>query len=342
MKRQPTKKRFAVGAAVRVLMPGVNGVVMQTGDEITAMGEYWHVIRTAHGERKEPGSNLELIPKPIGGEQESTARTERSPAHAEDESEVATHTSPLVFISHSSKDEALALALVELLRAGLGLLANQIRCSSVDGYRLPVGVNSERKLREEVNAAKVVIGLITPSSLSSYFVMFELGARWGTDLFLAPLLAGVKASQLSGPLNLLNALSANNDAQLCQLLSDISKTQGLTLQDTSAYLRHVAAVKLLADDIKSEPSNPVANPIAQPEPEIWQVGTTNYYYVGGKGPYCQPCYDLNHKLITLMPGQDYAGGFGRKCEVCNKVFMEGPRKMPLRQTQVRGSGTPWS
>ena len=68
MKRQPAKKRFAVGADVRVVMPGVNGVVIQTSDEIAAMGEYWHLIKTKHGERKEPGCNLELIPKPIGGE----------------------------------------------------------------------------------------------------------------------------------------------------------------------------------------------------------------------------------------------------------------------------------
>jgi len=96
-----------------------------------------------------------------------------------------------VFISHSSKDAGLALALIELLKGGLGLLSDQIRCSSVDGYRLPVGVNTEAKLREEVNEARVVIGLITPSSLSSAFVMFELGARWGANQFLAPLLAGV-------------------------------------------------------------------------------------------------------------------------------------------------------
>jgi hypothetical protein len=42
----------------------------------------------------------------------------------------------LIFISHSSKDEVLAQALVELLQSGLGILASQIRCSSVDGYRL--------------------------------------------------------------------------------------------------------------------------------------------------------------------------------------------------------------
>jgi hypothetical protein len=64
-------------------------------------------------------------------------------------------------------------------------MANQIRCSRVDGYRLPVGVDTQVKLREEVNAAKVVVGLITPSSLNSHYVMFELGARWGANLFFA-------------------------------------------------------------------------------------------------------------------------------------------------------------
>jgi hypothetical protein len=267
-----------------------------------------------------------------------------TPPDATAESKPTTHQGPLVFISHSSKDEKLVMALVELLKTGLGLLANQIRCSSVDGNRLPVGVNTESKLREEVNAAKVVIGLITHSSLSSNFVMFELGARWGANLFLAPLVAGIRAGELSGPLRLLNALSANSEPQLCQLLADISKPLGLTLQDTSAYLRHVMEVKVLADAITSTPPNPVsANPVLQAsEPEIKQVGTTNYYFVGDKGPYCQPCYDLNHKLITLMPGQDYVGGFGRKCEVCNKVFMEGPRKTRTPTTQVRGSGGQWN
>src|SRR6266478_3155499 len=173
----------------------------------------------------------------------------------------ATHRGLLVFISHSSKDADLALALIDLLKTGLGLQANQIRCIRVDGYRLPVGVNTEDKLREEVNAAIVVVGLITPSSLDSYYVMFELGARWGANLFLAPLLAGVKASELSGPLGLLNALSASSDAQLHQLIEDISKRLALPLQPVASYVRHVSAVKALVDNIPTpavtQPSAPV-------------------------------------------------------------------------------------
>jgi hypothetical protein len=174
----------------------------------------------------------------------------------------ATHRGLSIFISHSSKDADLALALIDLLKAALALTADQIRCSSVDGYRLPVGVNTEAKLREEVNAAKIVVGLITPNSLSSYYVMFELGARWGANLFLAPLLAGVKASELSGPLSLLNALSARTDAQLHQLLEDIANKLGLSVQPAASYVRNVTAVKAIADAI----GNPTATPQATAAP----------------------------------------------------------------------------
>lgn len=57
------KKRFAVGAKVRVKLPGVSAVVIQLDDDPSALGEYWHRVQTEHGERREPGSNLELVPK---------------------------------------------------------------------------------------------------------------------------------------------------------------------------------------------------------------------------------------------------------------------------------------
>jgi len=197
---------------------------------------------------REHSRYLEKGPEPILNAFEQKVATESSllsldPTSPTLETTPATHRGLLVFISHSSKDADLALALIDLLQAALGLLAEQIRCSSVDGYRLPVGVNTESKLREDVNASKVVIGLITPSSLSSHYVVFELGARWGSRLFLAPLLAGVGSKELSAPLSLLNALSANNEAQLHQLVEDVSKQLEIPLQRVAAYVRHVSIVK---------------------------------------------------------------------------------------------------
>jgi hypothetical protein len=39
------KKRLAVGAEVRVKLPGLNGIVTQLDASPTVMGEYWHTVR---------------------------------------------------------------------------------------------------------------------------------------------------------------------------------------------------------------------------------------------------------------------------------------------------------
>jgi hypothetical protein len=242
--------------------------------------------------------------------QDLEARTDRGPKSMES----STHQGILVFISHSSKDAPLALALIELLTSGLGLQSHQIRCSSVDGYRLPVGVNTETKLREEVNASRVVIGLITPNSLASAFVMFELGARWGANQFLAPLLAGVKPSELTGPLSLLNALSSNNEAQLHQLLRDVSKQLGLTLQDPASYVRYISAVRQFSQDI---PVSPAVRHSAKDL--VFEEGV--YWKSGGNGkreePYCPVCYDSENEKIHLTAGAT-RGTY--ECGVCKNGF----------------------
>ena len=59
-----SNKRFAVGARVRIINPGINGEVIKADDSPSVLTEYWHTIQTTGGERREPGSNLELIPTP--------------------------------------------------------------------------------------------------------------------------------------------------------------------------------------------------------------------------------------------------------------------------------------
>lgn len=75
------RQRFDVGASVRVKNPGVNGVITQLDSSPTAMGEYWHTIDTEHGERREPGCNIELVPAPLTNMRRITA-----PTRAPDES----------------------------------------------------------------------------------------------------------------------------------------------------------------------------------------------------------------------------------------------------------------
>jgi hypothetical protein len=126
----------------------------------------------------------------------------------------------------------------------------------------------------------------------------------------------VAAQVLSNTLAILKTVreqaKVSKDAELKSHISE--------LYDSVLSLKE--AVMLVTDE-----NNQLRGRIAELErppskPEIKQVGLTNYYFDGEKGPFCQPCYDVNGKLIPLAPQNLYAGGTGRKCEVCNKVFFE--------------------
>lgn len=160
---------------------------------------------------------------------------------------VGTHGSVLrmvdVFISHSGEDSWLAGQLVNLLRSSLGLRSRQIRCTSVDGYRLPAGADVDEQLRKEVLASRVFVSILSPSSLGSVYVLFEIGARWGTSQPLFPLLApGMEPGALRDPLSGLNALSCKSAGQLHQLVSDMATTLGMEPEPPEVYESNIETI----------------------------------------------------------------------------------------------------
>ena len=145
-------------------------------------------------------------------------------------------TSMRVFISHSSEDSGIASALIDLLRAALNLSASDIRCTSVDGYGLQGGISTDERLRSEVHDAEVFIGLVSQHSMASAYVVFELGARWGSGKRLIPLLKpGTAPSILGGPLHGIHALSCNSTGQLHQLVSEIGQALRIQPDAAAAY-----------------------------------------------------------------------------------------------------------
>jgi len=162
-----------------------------------------------------------------------------------------------IFISHSHKDVEIAKGLIELLRAALNLKVEDIRCTSVDGYRLPAGISTDEQLKSEIHDSSVLIGLISPASISSYYVLFELGARWGANKPLIPLISNSKgADLLKGPLHGINALNANEEAQLFQLISDLGNQLSIKPENPNSYQTYIRKLtKLTTDGIEAESDN---------------------------------------------------------------------------------------
>ena len=148
-----------------------------------------------------------------------------------------------IFISHSSTDRELAALLVDLLRSSLNLPAEAIRCTSVEGHRLAGGAATDSALRKDIRDCEAFIGLISATSIESAYVLFELGARWGAERHLLPLLAPTAdAAILRGPLSGLNALNCSSTADLQQMIHEIAGVLKISVEKPAAYQRHIEQI----------------------------------------------------------------------------------------------------
>jgi hypothetical protein len=158
-----------------------------------------------------------------------------------------------IFVSHSGHDSGLARALVDLLRAALRLSSSDIRCTSVDGYRLPVGMPIADKLRAEVHDAEALIALLTRNSLASSYFLFELGARWGAKRPLYPLYAGgATPHDVNAWLGDFHGASLGVTAQIMQFIRELADSLRLAPDSADSYL---GAVQQLVSESEKAAAN---------------------------------------------------------------------------------------
>jgi len=137
----------------------------------------------------------------------------------------------------------LAQALTDVLRIALNLDAREIRCTSALEYGLDFGADTNRQLQMEVVSAPVFVGLITRSSIESSWVLFELGARWGQQRVLLPVLAaGSDVTVLPAPIRHLLAAHCDDENQLIRLVEQIARELGKDAPSLASYRRQLTAV----------------------------------------------------------------------------------------------------
>jgi hypothetical protein len=205
-----------------------------------------------------------------------------------------------IFISHSSADAKAAEALASLLRVALSIPASSIRCTSSLAHSLPFGVDSVETLRDEVSAAAVVVGLVTPSSTESHWVLFELGARWGLKKPLFSILArGADYGLLPAPIRRNHALKVDpaEPARVVKLVEQVAALLRLKTQASWEYEKFqedfiAACVEPREPTPESTPGSLSALDAFKARYRYEETVCWKYDETGKRdGPYCPSCVD---------------------------------------------------
>ncbi|HEY7494239.1 MAG TPA: hypothetical protein VIH59_24450 [Candidatus Tectomicrobia bacterium] len=75
----------------------------------------------------------------------------------------------MLCISHSSDDLRVVETLVDLCRSALTISPDRLCCTSLDGYRLPIGARIDEQLRREVHETEAFVGLVSHRRLRSMY-----------------------------------------------------------------------------------------------------------------------------------------------------------------------------
>ena len=165
-----------------------------------------------------------------------------------------------IFISHSSSDAEIARLLIEIVRKAFNIPSERIRCTSVPGYKLKAGATTDDEIKKEIFTSKAFIGLLTREIFSSAYVLFELGARWGANLPLIPLICDkAGAALLNGPIKNINALSAVDSSDMLQFLHDLGETLSLEPENPSGYISDIEKLKKIITYTENIPKVEIIN-----------------------------------------------------------------------------------
>ncbi|MFP5288684.1 MAG: toll/interleukin-1 receptor domain-containing protein [Thermoanaerobaculia bacterium] len=172
---------------------------------------------------------------------------------------------PRIFISHRHKDKALVAALLNVLNTAFQVEKHDIRCTSVHPYRLPAGERTPDRLQAEISRAKAVLGVLTPDTKESSYVLFELGASWGQKVLTFPLLAkGAQQEHIPPPISDRHPIDLTQADDCLQLLDDLEDVTGFSRRQ--AVDEKVAeAIRLLVEAATVQPVSPAQGPKAQPQ-----------------------------------------------------------------------------
>jgi hypothetical protein len=138
-----------------------------------------------------------------------------------------------VFVSHSSKDVKYVEELIDLLKL-IGLQKNQIFCTSVRGYGIPLGANFLEELKDQISDEVLVLFLFSPSFYASPVCLAELGATWVLSREHVPIvIPPFGFGDIKGVLPHTQGMVINDSLQVNELAQKVETLFGLASHTTN-------------------------------------------------------------------------------------------------------------
>ncbi len=161
---------------------------------------------------------------------------------------------PRLFVSHASADSTLVAALVALLKAAFFAKTGDLNfmCTSDPGHTIETGSDTPGTIAKKIEASSGLVVLVTPASLHSQYVMYELGAAGARGQRIAPVVAsGARFEDLPGALSNRSAVDGTKPDRVWRLLKDLEKWTGWTQRQPAMVSRAVEDFVLAAGELRS-------------------------------------------------------------------------------------------
>jgi hypothetical protein len=143
-----------------------------------------------------------------------------------------------MFVSHAAADKPLVEEFVDLLHLGIGIVPENVFCSSLPGMGVPTGADFVRHIQANVQNPEIVVLLISDAFLKSHFCLSEVGAAWGLNIPVYPfLIPPLDYTAVTGVLLGKQAAKLNDKSKLSDLRDDLVERFQLNQFRTSHWER---------------------------------------------------------------------------------------------------------
>ena len=243
---------------------------------------------------------------------------------------------PRILVSHKETDQLIAKCSVDSIVESLEVSPEDIVCSSVPGHALRFGTTIESQLKSGIRDGQVLFALLTQDSIKSSWVLYELGAAWGLDRLIIPILGpGIGYKELPGSLAQYPCISIDEPdvrvrSRIEEALGQVAVT--LAVQRKKGGRQINAVQNLITALFEWKPAFSHVPPNQKLFPEGYEIHQTES---GGTilrsldEPYkylCPTCYTKEKQTILLQGSYDRSVHF--LCNSCKSTYKIRPQSGP--------------